>query len=106
MKIMRKICITTVMNVLNFFQKGSSRSVLSLKSEKRGDFSYNKVLVLAKIGVIFLKKSVKRGIFSVRGTSMVTIKQRESDARGIRMTGILLVQRLMHIPLLYSFINI
>ena len=26
------------------------------------------------------KKSVKRGIFSVRGTSMVTIKQRESDA--------------------------
>ena len=30
------------MNVLNLFQKGSSRNVLSLKSEKRGDFSYNK----------------------------------------------------------------
>ena len=35
-----------------------------------------------KQGVIFPPKSVKRGIFSVRGTSMVTIKQRESDARG------------------------
>ena len=45
-------------------------------------FLTTKVLILAKIGgVFFLKKSVKRGIFSVRGTSMVTIKQRESDAR-------------------------
>ena len=30
------------MNVLSFFKKGSSHNVLSLKSEKRGDFSYDK----------------------------------------------------------------
>ena len=37
-----KKCITTVMNVLNLFQEESSRNVLSLKSEKKRDFSYNK----------------------------------------------------------------
>ena len=45
-------------------------------------FLTTKVLVLTKIGGDFPPKSVKRGIFSVRGTSMVTIKQRKSDARG------------------------
>ena len=69
------------MNVLNLFQKGSSRNVLSLKSEKGMSFLTTKVLVLAKIGGDFPPKKVKRGIFSMRGTSMVTIKQRESDAR-------------------------
>ena len=73
------------MNVLNLFYKGSSRNVLSLKSEKGLIFLTTKVLVLAKIGGVFKKKSVKRGIFSERGTSMVTIKQRESDARGCRL---------------------
>ena len=40
-----------------------------------------KLFVLAKIGGVFPPKSLKRGIFSVRGTSMVTIKQKESNAR-------------------------
>ena len=56
--------------------------MLSLKSEKGVIFLTTKVLVLAKIGGVFpKKKSVKRGIFSVRGTSIVTTDQRESDAR-------------------------
>ena len=51
-------------------------------------FLTTKVLVLAKIGGVFSKnKSVKRDIFSVRGTSIVTIKQRESDARGYNLLG-------------------
>ena len=38
----RKKYITIVIDVPNLFQKGSSRNVLSLKSVKRGEFSYNK----------------------------------------------------------------
>ena len=45
------------MNVLNFFQKGSSRNVLSLKSEKGVIFLTTKVLVLAKIGGVFFPKN-------------------------------------------------
>ena len=48
------------MNVFNLFQKGSSRNVLSLKSEK-GDFSYNKILVLARIGGDFSPKISEKG---------------------------------------------
>ena len=87
-KIIRKKCFTTVMDVLNLFQKGLSRNVLSLKSDKKGWFPLQQeVVVLAKIGgdappPPAPPKSVKRGIFSARETSMVTIKRRESDARG------------------------
>ena len=55
------------MNVLNFFQKGSSRNVLSLKSEKGVIFLTTKVLVLAKIGGDFPPKISEKGyLFSVR----------------------------------------
>ena len=57
--------------------------MLSLKSEKGVIFLTTKVLVLAKIEGVFPQKSVIRGLFSVRGTSMVTSKQKESDARGL-----------------------
>ena len=76
------------MNVLHLFQRGLSRNVLSLKSEKGVIFLTTKVLILAKIGGDFYPKSVKRGIFSVQGTSMVTIKQRESDARDTSMPSV------------------
>ena len=55
------------MNVLSLFQKGSSRNVLSLKSEKRVIFLTTKVLVLAKIGGDFPKKISEKGcLFSAR----------------------------------------
>ena len=43
------------------FKKGSSRNVLSLKSEKRDDFLTTKVLVLAKIGGDFSPKISEKG---------------------------------------------
>ena len=56
------------MNVLDMLLKGSSRNVLSLKSEKKGViFLTTKVLVLAKIGGVFsLQISEKGYVFSVR----------------------------------------
>ena len=50
-----------------FVLKGSSRNVLSLKSEKRVIFHTTKVIVLAKIGGVFsLQISEKGYLFSVR----------------------------------------
>ena len=63
-----KKCITTVMNILNLFQKGSSRNVLSLKWGKKGViFLATKVLVLAKIGGDFSPKISEKGyLFNAR----------------------------------------
>ena len=63
--------------------KGVITQCALLEIGKKGDFFLpQKSLFRLKFGVFFSPKSVKRGIFSVQGTSMVTIKQNESDVWG------------------------